>query len=104
MADLLVSSCMTRHTRNILEESMNISKTREQKSDLRDEKHVVNALVERQGGRQSSHIKTFMEGKLQAKFKRIQKMQSERNISIHTEAGEKGEGDIRTGNGRHMKS
>jgi len=48
---------------------VNSSKAREQKSDLRDDKHAMNALIERQGGRQSSGIKSFMEGKLQAKLK-----------------------------------
>lgn len=32
---------------------MNISKTREQKSDLRDDKNVLNGLIERQEGRQN---------------------------------------------------
>lgn len=49
---------------------VNSSKAREQKSDLRDDKRAMNALIERQGGRQSSDVKKFMEGRLQAYLKR----------------------------------
>lgn len=70
---------------------MNSSKAREQKPDLRDDKHAVNALIERQT---EFRYKEFHGRKAAGKTeKRIQRRQLGRNVvSIDTEVREKGEG------------
>lgn len=65
---------------------MNSSKAREQKPDLRHDKHAMNALLERQGGRQSSDTKRFMKEGCRQNCKD----NPGKTIIINTEVGEKG--------------